>query len=142
MYEPVFGTYARPVFLVGAFCVLYSTFFVASAGMARIAADAVVRLGLAPRERGADCVRWLSVAFPLISFGVFAFIQAPLGLVLAGGVAQALLLPVLGAAALHQRYRRTRSELAPGRLWDTALWVSAAGFTVAGGWTLVNLLGS
>ena len=61
---------------------------------------------------------------------------------LAGGVAQALLLPVLGAAALHQRYRRTRSELAPGRLWDTALWVSAAGFTVAGGWTLVNLLGS
>ena len=142
MYEPVFGAYARPVFLVGAFCVLYSTFFVASAGMARIAADAVVRLGLAPRERGADCVRWLSVAFPLISFGVFAFVQAPLGLVLAGGVAQALLLPVLGAAALHQRYRRTRPELAPGRLWDTALWVSAAGFTVAGGWTLVNLLGS
>lgn len=142
MYEPVFGASARPIFLAGAFCVLYSTFFVASAGVARIAADAVVRLGLVPEERGVDCVRWLSVVFPLISFSVFAFVRAPLGLVLAGGVAQALLLPVLGAVALHQRHRRTRAELAPGRLWDVALWVSAAGFALAGGWTLLNLLGA
>ena len=39
MYVPVFGAWAQPVFLVGAFAVLYSTFFVAAAGNARRVAD-------------------------------------------------------------------------------------------------------
>jgi len=140
MYVPVFGEWARPMFLVGAFCVLYSTFFVASAGLARIAADCVMVLGFAPRTEVAR-QRWTRVfcgLLPLISFAVFAWVEAPAQLVLAGGVAQALMLPVLGFAALWARYRWTDPGLRPGRLWDALLWLSCGAFVLVGAWSLLS----
>ncbi len=142
MYVPVFGAWARPMFLVGAFCVLYSTFFVASAGLARIAADCVMVLGFVERSEAAR-LRWTRVfcgLLPVLSFSVFAWVEAPAQLVLAGGVAQALMLPVLGFAALWMRYRATDEGLLPGRLWDLLLWLSAAAFVLVGGWSLASLL--
>ena len=139
MYTPVFGSWATPVFLIGAFAVLYSTFFVASAGLARIAADCVIVLGLAP-DNDAARRRWTRVfcgVLPLVSLVTFVWVRAPVKLVLAGGVAQALMLPVLGAAALWSRYRRTDPELTPGRLWDVMLWLSCVGFLVAGIWAII-----
>lgn len=136
MYRPVFGDWAKLVFLFGAFAVLYSTFFVANAGHARVAADAVrvFRVGALTDRSKRRWVRGLCVVFPTFSFLVYAFIRAPVGLVLAGGVAQAVMLPVLGAATLWFRYRRCDQRIAPGRLWDVALWVSVAGVFVAGVW--------
>jgi len=143
MYEPVFGSWARPVFLAGAFCVLYSTFFVAMASIARVVADALVHLGLIAGDETtrARWVRGLSIALPLVSYVVYAFVRAPLGPVLAGGVAQALVLPILGVAALQQRFAFAPRGLRPGRAWDAALLVSCAGLVVAGSWTLWNLVG-
>ena len=141
MYVPVFGEWARPMFLIGAFCVLYSTFFVASAGLARIAADCVVVLGFAPDE--ADVRRRWTCFFcgllPVVSFAVFAWFEAPAQLVMAGGVAQALMLPVLGFGALWARYRWTDPGLCPGRAWDAALWLSCAAFVVVGVWSLATV---
>lgn len=143
MYVPVFGTWAPPLFLFGAFCVLYSTFFVASAGYARVAADAVgVMRGRRQTEaRRRFWVRAFCVVVPLLSLLVFLFVRAPAQLVLASGVAQALMLPVLGSAALYFRYRRTPRALRPGRIWDALLWASCAGFCVVGGWTVISRLG-
>ncbi|MEC8252858.1 MAG: transmembrane Mn(2+) transporter [Planctomycetota bacterium] len=141
MYVPVFGEWARPMFLVGAFCVLYSTFFVASAGLARIAADCVIVLGVT-QDTAAARRRWtraFSGLLPVVSFGVFAWIEAPAQLVLAGGVAQALMLPVLGFGALWARYRWTPRGLQPGGAWDIALWVSSGAFVVVSGWSLARL---
>jgi len=141
MYVPVFGEWARPMFLVGAFCVLYSTFFVASAGLARIAADCVVVLGFAPRTDAARR-RWTRVfcgLLPVTSCAVYAWVEAPAQLVLAGGVAQALMLPVLGFGALWARYRWTDAGLQPGRVWDVALWLSCAAFLLVGCWSLASL---
>jgi hypothetical protein len=140
MYAPVFGSWATPVFLVGAFAVLYSTFFVACAGLARIAADCVIVLGFGPdtavaRQR---YTRVFCGALPLVSLLVFVWVRAPVQLVLAGGIAQALMLPVLGFAALWSRYRRTDAALTPGRLWDAMLWLSCAGFLVAGVWAVAS----
>ena len=141
MYVPVFGEWARPMFLIGAFCVLYSTFFVASAGLARIAADCVVVLGFAPDE--ADVrrrwTRFFCGLLPVVSFAVFAWFEAPAQLVMAGGVAQALMLPVLGFGALWARYRWTDPGLCPGRAWDAALWLSCAAFVVVGVWSLATV---
>lgn len=141
MYVPVFGEWAHGLFLFGAFAVLYSTFFVASAGLARVCSDALVLIGLVaddPRAR----VRWVRVfsgVFPLSMAAIFTFVQAPVRLVLIGGVAQALLLPVLAGAALFQRHRRTPPELAPGRAWDLALWLSALAFLAVGVGGLIAL---
>ena len=142
MYAPVFGSWATPVFLVGAFAVLYSTFFVASAGLARIAADCVIVLRLVP-DTSAARLRYTRIfcgALPIVSLLVFIWVRAPAQLVLAGGVAQALMLPVLGFAALWSRYRRTDAGLTPGKIWDALLWLSCLGFLIAGVWAVISLL--
>ena len=134
MYEPVFGSWAKILFLFGAFAVLYSTFFVANAGHARVASDAirVFRVGAATERARIWWVKALCVGFPTFSLIVYVFVQAPVGLVLAGGVAQAMILPILGVATLWFRYRRCDPRIAPGKPWDLLLWISVAGLFVAG----------
>ena len=53
---------------------------------------------------------------------------------LAGGFMGALMLPLLGVAALFFRYKRCDARLTPTRLWDIGLWLSVAGLFVAGGY--------
>jgi hypothetical protein len=48
---------------------------------------------------------------------------------------QAMMLPMLAAAAIFFRYRRIDRRLVPGKVWDGFLWLSAAGLLIAGGWT-------
>lgn len=141
MYVPVFGAWAQPLFLVGAIAVLYSTFFVAAAGNARMVADGLGLFGLhaGTEESRARWTRYISALWPLVAVVVLLFVRAPVAMVLASGVAQAVMLPMLGFAVLHFRYRRIDRRVAPGRLWDLFLWVSCAGFAVVGTWALVGL---
>ncbi len=150
MYVPVFGTWARGLFLFGAFAVLYSTFFVASASNARVIADAVRVYGLGGRTEKARLfwVRFFSGLIPIASLFVYAFVRAPVELVLASGIIQAIMLPMLAAAALYFRYRRCDERIKPGRAWDVFLWISSFGLLLAGGWAAMvkifpqlNLLG-
>ena len=134
MYVPVFGEAAQAVFLIGAFAVLYSTYFVATASHARVCADALRVFGISPGCE-ASYRRWVRVfciTLPLLFLASYAFFKAPKQLVLAGGFMGALMLPLLGAAALYFRYRRCPAALAPGRLWDAGLWLSVGGLVVAG----------
>lgn len=143
MYVPVFGEWAGPLFLFGAFAVLYSTLFVAAAGNARMIADGLGLVGLIGRDERSR-VRWtkiVSAAWPLLAVALLWGIKQPVGMVLASGVAQALMLPVLGFAALYFRYRRTEPALRPGKLWDVMLWFSVAGLFIAGTWTVLTRLG-
>jgi len=140
MYVPVFGGSAQVVFLVGAFAVLYSTYFVATASHARVCADALRVFGVS--AGGEESYRWwvrvFCMTLPLLFLASFLFFKAPQQLVLAGGFMGALMLPLLGAAALFFRYRRCPAALVPGRLWDIGLWVSCAGLLVAGSYAFYN----
>jgi len=134
MYEPVFGAWSVPIFLVGAVAVLYSTFFVAQASFAILFTDAVRVMGLGAQtdvgvERWRTGFKW---CLPWLCLAIYLLWPKPVMLVLLGGLAQALLLPILGAAALYFRYRRTPEGLEPGRLWDMFLWLSSLGFLVVG----------
>lgn len=134
MYMPVFGVWAEWLFLFGAFAVLYSTFFVANAGHARVAADAVRVFGVGARTEQSrwTWVQGFCVGFPLFALVVYIFIPAPPKLVLAGGVMQAIMLPMLAVATLYFRYCRGDRRVAPGRLWGLLLWISAVGLLAAG----------
>ncbi len=136
MYEPVFGTIAQTMFLFGAFAVLYSTFFVANASHARVFSDAVRVMGLVPKDEKSYRLRVkiLSGAFPCLCFLIYCFIPKPAALVFLSGLMQALMLPMLSAAALYYRYFRTIPELKPSSIWDFFLWASAIGMLIAGGW--------
>ncbi|MEM1354562.1 MAG: Nramp family divalent metal transporter [Planctomycetota bacterium] len=136
MYVPVFGDWAQAVFLFGAFAVLYSTFFVATASHARVLADGVRLFGISPG--GENAYRYWTRIFcgvlPVVFLACFVFIPAPRELVLAGGFMGALMLPLLGVTALYARYRRTDARLLPGKVWDVMLWLSVVGLFMAGGW--------
>jgi Mn2+/Fe2+ NRAMP family transporter len=136
MYEPVFGAWAQWLFLFGAFAVLYSTFFVGNASYARVFPDALRVLGMAPQseEDYRRRIRFFSGLFPFLCLTVYVFFPKPVLLVMIGGLTQAIMLPMIAGAALYFRYRCSDSRIAPGRIWDVLLWISAAGMLIAGAW--------
>jgi len=137
MYEPVFGTWAKVLFLVGAFAVLYSTYFVASAGHSRVLTDALQSVGIIPRNEATrkTSIKVLSGLVPLVCLGVYYaayFFQASISqLVLVSGMMQAMMLPMLSAAALYFRYFKSDPRVSPGKVWDVFLWISALGMLIA-----------
>ncbi|MHC4362317.1 MAG: Nramp family divalent metal transporter [Planctomycetota bacterium] len=141
MYVPVFGPWADRVFLSGAFAVLYSTFFVAAAGNARMVADSLGLFGITDGSEQTR-LRWtriISAVWPLLALLLYIGFRAPAKMILASGMAQGIMLPMLGAAALYFRYRRSDENLRPGRLWDAMLWISLAAFAVIGVWSIISL---
>lgn len=142
-YVPVFGTYAKFLFLAGALAVLYSSFLVANAGAARLFADCLIVLKLlddapAVRQR---CVAILSIALPLLCLLIFLTGWNPVRLVVIGGLVQSLVLPALGFSALYLRFRLTDARLQPGRLWDAALLLSCLSLLTVGIFSLTQILG-
>lgn len=144
MYVPVFGSWALYIFVFGAIAVLYSTFFLAAAGMSRVVADGLGLFGLLPNDE-ASRMRWsriVSGIWPLMALVLFLFVNAPVAMILWSGITQAIMLPILGFAALYFRYRRIDlAEMRPGRAWDVFLGISVAGMFAVGIWTVVEMLG-
>ncbi|MEO8495731.1 MAG: transmembrane Mn(2+) transporter, partial [Planctomycetota bacterium] len=138
MYEPVFGSIARWVFLFGAIAVLYSTFFVATASLARVVTDATRVMGIGPKtEEGYKLgIKIMSVLFPFMCVAAYCLFSEPVVLVLIGGVMQGVMLPMLAGAALYFRYKRADSRITPGLVWDAFLWLSAIGMLITGLWTV------
>ena len=142
MYVPVFGSWAHAIFLFGAFNVLYSTYFVFAAGFGRIVADCMRLLGLidGSEETGRRWVRIISVSLPLVALVLYLFVRSPVAMVLAAGLGQATMMPILGGVALYLRYRRIDPRLRPGLVHDVLLWVCFIGLLVIGSWSVYGNL--
>ena len=142
MYVRVFGSWAYPVFLCGAFAVLYSTLFVAAAGNSRMVADGLRQYGLTDGSEAARATwtRRVSVVWPLIALVLYVFVRAPAAMIIACGICQSIMLPLLGGTALFFRYRRSDPALRPGRLWDALLWTAFAAFLVVGTWSVLAVI--
>ena len=140
MYVPVFGKAAHAIFLIGAFAVLYSTFFVANASNARVCADAMRVFGFSKGTERAQKF-WLLFycgLLPALCLIVYVFVRAPKQLVLASGLMQAIMLPMLAIAALYFRYRQLDQRLMPSLGWDFGLWISSFGLFFAGCWAFFD----
>jgi hypothetical protein len=146
MYVPVFGSWAEIVFLFGAIAVLYSTFFVVSAGNARIIADALILYGLIENTEKIR-LKWtriLSIAWPLAamsmywSVGWFLKGQSPAVMILLSGTGQAIMLPMLGIAALYFCFKRSDVNLRPKFFWKVMLSISCIGYLIIGIWILYD----
>ncbi len=150
-YVPVFGLYAKWLFLAGAFAVLYSTYLVANAGNARMIADFVGVIGLSNPDSDSRqrkrLVRALSTILPLLCVVAFLLFQTtPVLLIVISGLMQAIMLPVLGLSSIFFRYKVTDRRLRPGLLWDICLTISSLGLLIAGVWgtykAIEKLMGS
>jgi len=143
-YVPVFGEYARWLFLFGAIAVLYSTYLVANASNARMVADFVGVLGFSSDDADSPARRRMitiwSVVLPLACVIVFLTFEAPVLLIAVAGMAQALMLPVIGISSIYFRYKETDERLRPGVLWDTFLITSCVALLVTGTWGLYEAL--
>jgi manganese transport protein len=142
MYRTSFGPWGLAIFLVGAFFVLYSTLFVATASNARLFADSLGIFKVFRYRRPGQVsamVRLACVLIPLCAGSLCLSIGQPLTLVVVGGLAQACMLPLLGGAALYLRFFRADPRLAPGRLWTAFLGLSFLAMTAIGAYQLQDI---
>lgn len=141
MYQETFGAWSVPLFLIGAFAVLYSTIFVATASNARLLADALAIFRVRRYASESDrqrTVRWLCGIVPAAWTILYLAFGEPVTLVLVGAVAQGLMIPFLALAALWLNYRMTEPALRTGLAWRIWLWVAAACMVAVGGYQVVT----
>lgn len=139
MYRETFGQWSYWFFLVGAFAVLYSTVFGATASNARLLADALQVFKIVryrTLEQRLVAIKLACVALPIAFTTVFMLVGEPVTLVFVGALAQALMLPFLAFAAVYFYYRRTDKALLPGKLWALGLWFAAVAMTAVGAYKL------
>jgi Mn2+/Fe2+ NRAMP family transporter len=128
MYVTTFGVYAKYIFLLGAICVLYSTFFTATAGNARMLSDWAGIIGVYdrndPRARH-RLIMLFSVVIPIVATAIYLGFGQPVTFVIIGGVAQALMLPLIGLAVMYYAYDgRIDRRLLGGFAWFALLAIS------------------
>jgi Mn2+/Fe2+ NRAMP family transporter len=143
IYTQTLGGWALWVFYVGAVVTLYGTVFASTAAHSRVFADAVRILGVYPREDAHSRLRWRNrfvVALGGVPALLYWFFESPVQMVVAGGVAQALLLPLLGLAAIYLRHTQLPPDIRPSIGTTIMLWISTAvmfGFAGYYLWTLL-----
>ena len=136
IYTDTLGGWALWIFYVGVIVTLYGTIFASTAAHSRMMADAAHLLGAYRRDDAAARLRWRNrfvVVLATLPALFFWFFQSPVRMVVAGGVAQALMLPLIGFAAIYLRHTRLPRELQPAPLTTAALWIATAvmaGFAV------------
>ncbi|MBT5020524.1 MAG: Nramp family divalent metal transporter, partial [Planctomicrobium sp.] len=136
-YVPIFGDYAKWMFLSGAIAVLYSTFLVANGGHSRMYTDALKIFGYIDRndQKAHDrSLRVFCVLIPITCVALHWTGINPVQAVLLSGLMQATMLPMIGFGALYLRYTSTDSRLAPSKAWDVMLILSFLGLLIAGVW--------
>jgi manganese transport protein len=137
LYTQTLGGWALPLFYLGAIATLYGTVFAATAAHSRMFAD-MSRLGglfaaddlkkrLALRDR-------FVVLLSIVPVVLLLTIEAPVTMVMLGGIAQSIMLPIVGAGAIYLRHRRLPSEIAPSILTTIILWITTAAMIVLMGY--------
>jgi Mn2+/Fe2+ NRAMP family transporter len=141
MYRETFGEWSYWLFLLGAFAVLYSTVFGATASNARLLADALSIFRITKYPTPADRARMVKLAcvfLPVAFTTVFLLVGQPVSLVFVGALAQGLMLPFLAYAALYFRLQHTHPSLVQGQLWTFFLWFAAVAMSAVGLYQVVT----
>lgn len=136
-FTEILGPWGLYLFYIGAIVVLYSTIFSATAVLARQFTDMAKMGGMRSLDDfGKRLVfqRWAIVVLIIVPIAFYYAFKSPVAMVKAGGVAIALLLPVVGFSAVYLRHRRLVRELAPSPWITAALWLTTVIATVGMIW--------
>jgi hypothetical protein len=129
IYTQTLGGWSLWLFYAGAIATLYGTIFAATAAHSRVYADMCRLMGFYRHEDYPTRVKyrsrfvWALTVIPVILFFVF---QSPVKMVVAGGVAQALMLPIIAIGTLYLRHKHLPNEAKPPWWITAALWVASA----------------
>ncbi len=141
IYTETLGPWSFGLFMVGAFAVLYSTVFASTAAHCRVWADFVGMLGVYDRSdytKRLRAIRIFVVILLIVPCLYFMWIREPVLMVKIGGIAQAIMLPVIGGFALFLRYRRMPSSILPKGWVTLMLWVSAVLMALLMGYSAID----
>ena len=129
IYTQTLGDWALWIFYLGAVVTLYGTIFAATAAHSRLFADVMRMTGAFARDDAVSRRRWRN-RFVVLLAGVPAilywFIESPVQMVVAGGVGQALMLPLIGIAAIYLRHTEVPPDILPSAGTTVLLWVATA----------------
>jgi manganese transport protein len=129
IYTQTFGDWALWVFYLGVVITLYGTIFASTAAHSRMMADLVRVAGVYQREDAARRLQWRNrfvVVLATVPVLLYWFFESPVRMVVAGGVAQAMMLPLIGFAAIYVRHTQLPRDLQPAPATTVMLWLSTA----------------
>jgi Mn2+/Fe2+ NRAMP family transporter len=129
IYTQTLGDWALSVFYLGAVVTLYGTIFAATAAHSRMFADVVRMTGAYARDDAESRRRWRNrfvVILATIPAILYWFLASPVQMVVAGGVAQALMLPLIGIAAVYLRHTDMPPDIRPSLGTTVLLWTATA----------------
>ncbi len=145
IYTQTLGGWALWVFYLGVVVTLYGTIFASTAAHARLSADAIRIMGVYAREDADSRRRWrdrfvvVLASVPALLYWLF---ESPVRMVVAGGIAQALMLPLIAFAVTYLRHTRVPMEIRPSVATTGLLWLSTAvmlGFAIYSVWSTLGL---
>jgi hypothetical protein len=128
IYTQTLGEWALWLFYAGAVVTLYGTIFASTAAHSRLFADAMRLAGAYTRDDTRSRLRWRNrflIALSVIPPVLYWFLEAPVKMVLAGGLAQSALLPLIGLAAIYLRHTSLPREIRPSVGTTVLLWIAA-----------------
>ena len=143
MYTQSLGDWSFYPFMIGAFAVFYSTLFAGTAAFARGLADFMGMVGAYDKRNYRARLRVTHVSIIILLFlptVLFLFLQKPVLLVKIGGVAQALMLPMVGFSTVYLRYAHLPKTILPKGWITLALWVTSAVMLVMMGYSVLQRL--
>jgi manganese transport protein len=136
IYTRTLGDWALWVFYAGVVVVLYGTIFAATAAHSRLSADVVRMMGGYARDDGESRLRWRNrfvVLLAALPAALYWLVASPVQMVVAGGVAQAFMLPLIGIAAVYLRHTHLPPDIRPSMATTLMLWAATivmAGFAL------------
>lgn len=143
IYTETLGGWSLGLFMVGAFTVLYSTVFASTAANCRVWADFIGMLGVYDRSNydlRLRAIRTFVVLLLVVPCLFFMWIREPVLMVKIGGIAQAIMLPIIGGFALYLRYKRMPRNILPTAWITLMLWVSASLMALMMGYSALDRL--
>ncbi len=129
IYTQTLGAWSRWLFYAGAIITLYGTIFAATAANSRVFADMLRLMGAFSADDAAARVRYRNlfiVALTVIPVVLIFIFTDPVHMVRIGGIAQAMMLPVIGIGAVYLRHRHLPKDILPSRWVTIGLWVATA----------------
>jgi Mn2+/Fe2+ NRAMP family transporter len=144
IYTQTLGAWALWVFYVGVVVTLYGTIFAATAAHSRMMADLVRVMGVYERDDAESRRTWRNrfvVLLATVPAILYWFFESPVRMVVAGGVAQAMMLPLIGIAAIYVRHTQLPRDLQPSVVTTVMLWISTAvmlGFALYYVWSTLS----
>lgn len=143
IYTETLGGWSLGLFMIGAFAVLYSTVFASTAANCRVWADFIGMLGVYNKSNYKLRLRTIRTFVVLLLFVpclYFTWLREPVLMVKIGGIAQAIMLPIIGGFALYLRYKRMPRNILP-KAWITLmLWISASLMALMMGYSALDRL--